>query len=190
MIDDQLAFGLARLAALARRTTWLAGEQVGLTPTQGEVLDLLARHPAGLRLSTVATQLCVSQPTASEAVAALRRKGLVRSAPDPRDRRAILLRLTREGEQQTDQWPNAFAPIVASLSTEDRELLLGLVQRSIGSLIGRGLLPAQRMCPSCRYFRPAAPGTGGPHHCAYVDLPLTDAELRLDCADHHPMQVA
>ncbi|WP_242908088.1 hypothetical protein [Actinomadura terrae] len=55
------------------------------------------------------------------------------------------------------------------------------------SLQDRRAIPVARMCLTCTYFRPNAhPGTDRPHHCAFVDNPFDDGELRLECPDHQP----
>ena len=44
-----------------------------------------------------------------------------------------------------------------------------------------------RMCLDCRFFRPDVhDDPARPHHCAFVDAPFGDAQLRIDCADHQP----
>ena len=46
-------------------------------------------------------------------------------------------------------------------------------------------IPVQRMCLTCRHFRPHVhDDPARPHHCAFVDAAFGDAALRLDCADH------
>lgn len=184
-LDDQLAFGLSRLAAHARQVTWQAGEREGLTPTQAEALDLVARQDEGIRLTVLASQLQVTQPTASDAVAALVRKGLLARHADPTDRRAMLLRVTRDGEALLARWPAGFATSIAFLSEDRRELLLGLVTEVITGLVGTGAIPPQRMCRTCRFFaRDVHPGSDRPHHCRFVDLPLANNDLRIDCTEH------
>src|ERR1700683_1632286 len=75
---------------------------VGALDRAGEALGGLARG-AGARLaaapppkaltSELARELDVSDPTVSDALAALRRKGLVEQSADPADRRRRVLRL-------------------------------------------------------------------------------------------------
>jgi hypothetical protein len=41
----------------------------------------------------------------------------------------------------------------------------------------------------CRFVRPYLHANARePHHCAYVDAPFGDGELRVDCADHVPLR--
>jgi hypothetical protein len=55
----------------------------------------------------------------------------------------------------------------------------------IGALQQRGEIPVSRMCPTCRFFRPHVHDDPvRPHHCAFVDAPFGDAQLRIECDDH------
>lgn len=185
MLKEQLSHALARLAALARQDDWRAGEVEGLTPTQGDILRALMQRPEGLRVGAVATHLNVTQPTASDAAAALERKGLVEKLADPNDKRALVLRITRSGRALARRWPLSFGAIVDALSPEDQARLLGVTSRAIKELQRRGAISPQRMCLSCRYFAPNAHrGKAQPHHCRLIDTPLGEGDLRIDCPEH------
>jgi hypothetical protein len=48
--------------------------------------------------------------------------------------------------------------------------------KMIRALQEEGRIPLASMCAICRFFRPCAhPGSGRPHHCAYVDAPSETA---------------
>lgn len=191
MLSEQLSHGLARLAALARQDDWRAGEVEGLTPTQGDILRALVHRQEGLRVSTLAAHLNVSQPTASDAVAALERKGLIEKLSDPSDGRALMLRVTRSGRALARRWPLSFGAIVETLSPGDQALLLGIVIRSIHELQRKGAISPQRMCLSCRYFAPDVHrDKARPHHCRFIDAPLGQGDLRVDCPDHEEARAA
>src|ERR1700728_5402042 len=82
------------LGVLARR----AAAAHDLSVTQMRVLARLhAGPPPEALTSELARELDVSGPTVSDALAALRRKGLVERSADPADRRRQLLRLTASG---------------------------------------------------------------------------------------------
>ena len=91
---------LARLIAVARRRLKQAvGRRVsdhGLSSQQFWVLVFLDAED-GPPLFSVCEALRIDAPTASRIVAALARRGLVRPAEDPSDRRRSRLRLTAEG---------------------------------------------------------------------------------------------
>jgi len=158
-----------------------------MTPTQAQILArLAARGP--LRTGTLAADLGVTQPTISDAVAALLRKGHVARAPDPEDGRAVLLRLTPSGQQEAEAARAPAPAMLAALDTlppaERDAMQRGLIWLIRALQMARAI-PVQRMCVSCAHFRPNAHDDAGPpHHCAFVDAAFGDAALRIDCGDH------
>jgi DNA-binding MarR family transcriptional regulator len=184
-----LAAGLSKIALAMRHHAWATTSKRGLTPTQAQVLAVLAgRREESLTVSRLASELAVTQPTISEAVAALTRKGLVQRDRSESDRRRVCVRLTRTGRSEADAsalWPDALQAAVDSLDDRERGVMTRAVIKMIRTLQETGRIPVARMCPTCVHFRPnvhADPAR--PHHCAYVDAPLGDAGLRLDCPDH------
>jgi DNA-binding MarR family transcriptional regulator len=182
-----LLTGLAKLGIALRHEAWKRGGRRGLTPTQSQVLVLLARE-GGRRLGALAAELGVSAATASDAVSALVAKGLVRRTRARADARALALELSAAGRresQRASQWPDAFLAAADELSGEEQAVLLRALTKMIRRLQLEGRIEVARMCASCRFFRPEAhPGTARPHHCDFVDAAFGDAELRLDCDDH------
>jgi DNA-binding MarR family transcriptional regulator len=188
-VGQRVTVGLAKISMALRQQAWQQGHARDLTPTQGEALSQLQRTP-GLTLGEVAERLGVRPSTASEAVTALEAKGWVERHRDPADRRRLHLRLTPEGRnlaQDVDRWPQFLADVVEELDEEEKGQLMRLLQRMIRTLQRRGEIPVARMCAGCRYFRPRVhDDRRRPHHCAYVDLPFGDQDLRVDCAEHEP----
>jgi len=185
MIREQTAYGLGRLAALARQQEWSAGEAASLTPTQGDALRLLADRPSGLRLTELAGQLSVRASTASDAVSTLVAKGLVARAPDPENARAVRISLTPSGMQMLGHVPEGFLTIVDMLSDADAEALHAIVLRTIARLQKTGRIAPQRLCVTCRYFvSEASAEPPGGHFCRLVNQPLRPADLRINCPEH------
>jgi len=186
-LDQRLSDGLTRLAAVARQIDWQAAEAEGLSPTQADILRFLLRRPEGARLAAVAAHAGVRSATASDAVAALERKALIRKEVDATDGRAVSLKATAEGQAHAQRWPTSFAPAVAGLDPTEQALLLRLVTRMIRHLQRRDMIAPQRSCVTCKYFREnAAPGTAEPHFCDFVRAPMADRHLRVDCREHDP----
>jgi DNA-binding MarR family transcriptional regulator len=187
-LAQRVTTGLAKVGMALKQQAWAEAGGRGLTPTQGQVLALLRANPDGLRVGALARQLGVTEPTASDSVAALQRKGLVAKAPLAGDGRAVVVRLTPAGVREaaaTAAWPDFLLEAVGELSAaEQAGFLRGLVTM-IATLQQRGRIPVARMCVSCRFFRPFRHDDPvRPHHCAFVDAPFGDGELRLDCPDH------
>lgn len=190
---QRIAAGIAKLGAALRSHAWRAADARGLTPTQGQVLAFLqSRAPSPVRLNAVAEALQTSAPTASDAVGALVRKGLVERGRDEDDARAVALRLTEIGlseSQRTAEWPDFLLRAVETLPLDEQGALLRALVSMIRELQERGEIPVARLCVTCRYFRPYAhPEAEAPHHCALVGAPFGDRHLRLDCPDHDQAQ--
>jgi DNA-binding MarR family transcriptional regulator len=183
-IERRLANGLTRLAAAARALEWRAADALALTPTQADLLHYVANRPRA-RLTDAAAHLGVRKPTASDAVAALERKSLVRRGADAEDGRAVALTLTALGHRLAAKWPVSYEQVVQGLERQDQEKLLEIVVKMISSMQARGLIVPQRTCVSCKYFRKnVMPDTPTPHFCAFVGAPMAVRHLRVDCAEH------
>jgi DNA-binding MarR family transcriptional regulator len=190
---DSALTAIAKLGLVLRHHAWRRREHDGLTPTQAQALATLAvRGPH--RVGELARTLGVTQPTASDTVAALDRKGLVARERDLADGRAARLVVTSAGERlaaRSAEWPDVLLAAVDALPAEDQASLLRGLSAVIRELQERGEIPVQRMCVTCRYFRPHVHADAErPHHCAFVDAPFGDRALRLDCADHEPKEEA
>lgn len=184
-----LAAGLAKISLVIRHGSQAGSTRNGLSPTQAQIIALLAgRPPAGLAVSRIAAELAVTQPTVSDAVGALVRKRLVEKARSDADGRVVLVRLTAGGRAQaaeTALWPDVLRQALGELDADERAVFARALVKMIRSLQENGRIPVSRMCISCTYFRPHAhAGQRRPHHCAYVDAPLGDDDLRIDCPDH------
>jgi DNA-binding MarR family transcriptional regulator len=184
----RLATGLAKIGLALKSRSWRDAAGRGLTPTQGQILTLLRRGP--LRLAALAEELGVTPATASDAVSALKRKGLVKKPRTKHDARAISVELTARGRREADraaQWPDFLAAVAGELSPGEQAVLLRALIKMIRTLQLRGEIPVARMCVTCRFFRPnACPGAAQPHYCDFVSAPFGDSSLRLDCPDHAP----
>jgi DNA-binding MarR family transcriptional regulator len=186
----RVAAGLARLGVVLRSRAWRQGGARGLTPTQGQLLTALARRAGGQRLGTLAEALGVTAATASDAVSALARKGLVRKAREAGDARALVVTLTARGGREARRalaWPDFLAEAVEELRPDEQAVLLRGLVTIIRRLQERGEIAPARTCVTCRFFRPDVHDDAArPHHCAFVDAPFGDRSLRLDCPDHEP----
>ncbi len=189
-LPNRLVAGLAKIGMALRSGAWRAGEARGLTPTQGQILALLrARGKQPQRLASIAEGLAISAPTASEAVSALVRKGLVAKLRAPDDGRAVALKLTAAGKREaarSAQWPDLLLGAVGTLAAAEREVFLRAILKIIRTLQTSGEIPVSRLCLTCRHFQPNrhAQRPSAPHHCAFIDAAFGDRDLRLDCADH------
>lgn len=185
----KLAAGLARLGMAMRHHAWAERGRDGLTPTQSQILALLAvRVGQGRTMTQLARDMAVTPPTVSDAVAALERKQLVTRTRSEVDGRRVEVRLSRRGARRaaaSTLWPEALLRAIDAMDETERVTLTRAVVKMIHALQEAGHIPVARLCVTCRFFRPNVhPGERRPHHCAYVDAPLGDGDLRLDCPEH------
>lgn len=181
-----IATALAKVSLALRHRAWREAHPRELTPTQGQVLTFLDQR-AGASLGEVAEALGIRDSTASEAVATLVQKDLLERHRDPADRRRLRLMLSARGRREaatTALWPDFLAAAVGSLSAEEQAVLVRALQKMISSLIEKGHIPTAEMCLRCRYFRPFVHrDTPRPHHCAFVDAPMAESDLRFACPE-------
>lgn len=177
-----------------RAGLWQFATAEGLNPTQAEILHLLRLRGAGMRLSWIAEQMAISAASASDSVAALVAKGLVRKARDPHDRRALAIVLTSQGARVASRVGESVrfvADAVEAMRSSSQHALLGGLLGMIGELQKRDRFAQIRACASCKHFEPNRhPGPAAPHHCGLVGAPLPAHLLRLDCPEHEPAEPA
>jgi DNA-binding MarR family transcriptional regulator len=187
-LDKRVTIGLAKIGIALKQQAWAEAGGRGLTPTQGQVLALLRANPDGLRLGALAEQLGVTAATTSDSVTALQRKGLVAKESSAGDGRGVVVVLTPTGSREAAAaaaWPDFLLEAVGELSPAEQATFLRALVAMIRTLQEKGRIPIARMCVSCNFFRPFQHDDPvHPHHCAFVDAPFGDAELRLDCPDH------
>lgn len=186
-VDARIGAALAKLALVGRRALDRSAATRSLSAVQALILECLARR-GPQQVGALASLLAVTAPTVSDAIAALERKGLVRRGPVCRDARGVEVRLTPKGRKAAGRqagWSDVFRQAVHTIAPEEKAVLLRLLLGIIAELVARGVVRDARMCVTCEYFRPYAHSDGPrPHHCALVDLPLSDDHLRVDCPDH------
>lgn len=190
-IVDHITAGLAKIAAALRSQAWEGGTARRLTPTQGQILVLLAeRATKAVRLNDVASELCLTAATVSDAVITLVEKKLVKKERSMEDQRALVLTLTAAGRreaQQTTGWTQVVQAGVKSLMPDEQEVFLRGLTKVMHSLQEQGAISVTRMCAGCTYFQPYVHDDAAwPHHCGFVNKPLGEGQLRLDCPDFIP----
>jgi DNA-binding MarR family transcriptional regulator len=96
--DDTAELGeLLMRAARSQRHRWRdALAPWDLSPHQGRALGVVCRD-GEVRISALAEALRIAPRSATEVVDGLEQRGLVERAPDPGDRRAVIVRPTPEG---------------------------------------------------------------------------------------------
>ena len=132
---------IGELSALVGRVMLVArggDEGPALTTTQRLALFELNASES-LRLNELAERIVTSPPTASRAVDALVSLGFVERVPDPRDRRAVQIRVTDYGRgrvaERIARVGETLGPALSTLPPNDRERLVALLAR-LNSALG------------------------------------------------------
>jgi len=189
-LPQALASALRRLAQLAHTMSWDQWAAQRLTPTQRRILEFLGSRHENITLSAVARELGVTPATASDSVAALEAKGLVRKRRSHTDGRALALMLTTEGRRSVTELASLPDPLQAAfggLTDDEQSMFYRSAMKMIRELQETGALPPSRMCMRCRYFDPFRnQHSPTPHHCHLIGAPLADRHLRMDCPEHEP----
>ena len=190
-LPDRLVTGLSKIGLAMKSRPWRRQGRQGVGPLQVQVLAFLCgRSTQSATVSTIARELSVKLPTASEVIRTLEQKRLVRRRRTEVDNRVVTVHLTAKGAKAgrvVSGWPEILSAAAQQLSTEEQVSLLTVLVKLIRSLQLQGEIPVARMCVSCEHFRPHAhPDAEQPHHCQFLDAPFGAQALRIDCPDYVP----
>lgn len=126
-LADQL-LGLSRRLHRAQR---MRLDPLGITPAQARLLRALGHWEEPPRMADLAQRLDVVPRAVTTLVDALEERGVVRRAPDPRNRRVIRIELTEGGLRALDELHQArraaAAEILAPLDDPGRAALTRLL---------------------------------------------------------------
>ncbi|OAK55499.1 MarR family winged helix-turn-helix transcriptional regulator [Rhodococcoides kyotonense] len=120
-----LADSFMAVARRIRHTHMNALEPFGLNPSQSRALHVLAREEKPVRLRALADRLRIVARSATDIVDSLEQAELVVRAPDPADRRAVLVALTDDGRRRLQA--------------------IDAARRDVAALVFDGLEPAERV---------------------------------------------
>lgn len=193
-IPGNITIALYRIGQAVGIMLRCKGLEYGLSPTQVQALLFLSYARPGVRtIGGLAQRLGCTLATASGVADALERKGLAVREPWPQHRRTITLRLTPEGAalvEQVDDALDGLEAIVRELPTEEQAGLSRATQHTVRRLAERGHVVVYEMCWGCGFFRPNAhpDDPAGPHHCAFMDAPLPEANTYTECPDFVPAE--
>jgi DNA-binding MarR family transcriptional regulator len=188
-VDRKIAAALERIGQGMKVMLWDEAKRHGLSPLQVGALTNLLHAPEGTgRVGQLAREFDVSQPTMSDAVAALEKKGLIHKSPAAADSRSSALALTATGRALAVLLPGWNEPLrhrLDDLPDEGKVAVMRFLYDVIASLQQARFITVARMCISCRYFRPDGdPTEAGRHFCALLKVPLAESALRIDCPEH------
>lgn len=138
-IDPPYLPSLGRLVTFASQVAAAITEKMledtGVTRAQWVMLTALLREDS-LTVNELARYLRVTDPAASRLIDRMQSKGLVARTPDPDDRRVVRVALTPAGESKRPLlglFEDVNQTLMADLSLQERETLLGLLERVVAT---------------------------------------------------------
>jgi DNA-binding MarR family transcriptional regulator len=180
-LADKTAYLFGRLASTYDYVLRRCAARHGLTALQSELLMAVARGGGARGVTALSRTLLLTQPTVSDALAALVKKGLVEVAPGV-DKRTSTPRLTDRGREVAAEIKRCMSIISSAmqqLGGEDlRGLFHGLLKLAAG-LYKAGVILEARICLTCKYL-----SKRGGYYCSLLKAPISVEELRVDCPDH------
>ena len=187
-VDSKITAALERVSQALRVLMWDQTKTHGLSPIQVQFLVYLKHHAEkDRRVSVLAQAFDLTQATVSDAVSTLETKGYLERRTWAQDRRMSVLGLTSEGKTlatELESWADMVRAQLMDFGPKAKLETMQTLMQLIESLQAAGVITVARMCRTCRFFRPNHHETGAPHHCALLDRPLAEADLRIDCPEH------
>lgn len=188
-LPHRLASALSKVSVSLKRRLWRDAASRRISPLQAQILAFLRQRPThGATVTDITRMLGVTMPTASDVIAVLVRRGLLRKIRTEGDGRVFNVMLTARGRRRAEQvmgWPDFLLWAAELLPVEEQESLLRTLVKLIKAIQDRGEIPVARMCVTCTHFRPYIHSDSQrPHHCALVDAPFGDRLIRVDCNEH------
>ena len=184
-LDARLVLSLQRLSDMLKAMQWEQARFLGLTPLQLQILLFTGNHPPELnKVAHIATELHLSRPTISDAVASLVSKGLLDMQPDKRDRRSFSMFPTESGKILLAQAEGYLEPLMEVLEKRpafEKTNLYQTIYAMIAGLMTKDSGGLQRMCYTCAHYQG---NKKRQHSCLFLNKTLASAELQIDCMYH------
>lgn len=184
-LDARLILSLQRLSDILKAMQWEQARTLGLTPLQLQILLFTGYHPAELnKVAHIATELQLSRPTISDAVASLVSKGLLDMQPDKRDRRSFSMVPTTSGREillKAEEYATPLAEVIEKRPGFEKNNLYQTIFAMIAGLMTKDSGGLQRMCYNCAHYQG---NKKRQHNCLFLNKTLASAELQIDCMYH------
>lgn len=189
--EAQIALTLYRVTQGIETVTRKAGEAQGLSSSQVQTLLFLSdAHPSNRYIGSIAKRFKIASPTVTRIVDALEKKGLVKRIRGEKDRRSVKIKITNRGEDVVEgisDIGNFLQDMVASLSKEDKDILLHSLKEIMKTMQQKGYISLSMICRDCAYFEPnVKEDSKQPHRCLLTGENLSDDESYMEWL--HPEQ--
>jgi DNA-binding MarR family transcriptional regulator len=132
--------GLIRLAFLVESIYSEVGHACDLTPTQAQMLCQLRTGPTGM--AELCRVLGVERSSLTGLVDRAERSGLVERLPDPADRRAVRVALTRAGDKAAERFHDELTARLCTLLDDLPATERSRFNRTVARIVSEAGVPA------------------------------------------------
>ncbi|HYF04524.1 MAG TPA: MarR family winged helix-turn-helix transcriptional regulator [Patescibacteria group bacterium] len=185
-IESRIVVALERISEAFRVLLWQESKENSLSPIQIQLLIFLLFHSQErCRVSNLAAEFNMTKATISDSIRVLLQKGLIEKITDETDTRSFWIVLTEKGRaiaQKSATFTASIEQPLHQFSVVQKEILLTSLLELIEKLNKAGIITAQRMCLSCRFYKKDS------HFCGLMERPLAPMELKVDCPEHQRVQ--
>lgn len=183
-VESKIVVALERVSQAFRVLLWQESGANQLSPIQIQVLIFLLFHSGKqCKVGYLANEFNMTKATISVSVKLLVQKKLVERVADTDDTRSFCLELTKAGEtvaRKVSAFTGFIEEPIRHFSESQKETLLLSLLQLIQKLYEAEVITAQRMCLSCRFYKPRK----GTHHCILLNRQLSNRQLAVDCPEH------
>ncbi|MEN3026378.1 MAG: MarR family winged helix-turn-helix transcriptional regulator [Chlorobiota bacterium] len=195
-LASKVIAALERLGRVLRSVLLADALSEGISTTQAQILLQCYLQPGRLYgITELAGELDLTQPTVSDSVTSLQRKGLLQKLQREDDRRAVAVVLTAKGRAIAHRlWQRQvqrFEKVLSHLSDNEEVQLLHLLLQTIAAAYAEGILQSARTCLTCRFLRRLPTEYRErqlAYFCSLLEMPLDIPDLRVLCPDHEPRE--
>ncbi|WP_316833052.1 MarR family winged helix-turn-helix transcriptional regulator [Pedobacter aquatilis] len=183
-IENKIVDALDKLSQVMRTLAWKTAVEQSISPIQLQVLTFLLNHSTELaRINRLAKEFNISKASISDTVKLLEQKKLVEKVYSPTVGRQFIIQLTTEGYKKAQEASFYKYPLLQPLFTlmaEDKEKLFFTLSQVIFALHQSELIMGQRMCQTCKHYRPERER----HYCNLLQQYMSLSQLQIDCNEH------
>lgn len=182
-LSNKIVVGLERVSEAFKALLWDQAKVLGISPIQIQILIFIAYHKQELcNVSHLAKEFNVTKPTVSDAIKVLEKKDLITKIPSSTDSRSYSISLSTHGKKivkKTNSFANPIKNEVEKIEDSELEVLYNSLSKLIYKLNKVGVLNVQRTCYGCVFYEKK----NEKHFCNFLDKPLANKEIRIDCPE-------
>ena len=183
-IESKIVVALERISEAFRVLLWEEAKEHALSPIQVQLLIFCCFHTEEKRkIGFLAVEFNLTKATISDAVKTVELKGYIRKETAIGDTRSYSIHLTKKGMALTKKlaaFANPLHNSVSNLSDNQKQVLFNSLLELIQKLQTAGIISINRMCLACRFYEKKTNN----HYCNYLNTPLKNTELRIDCREY------